>query len=141
MITNKVLAKDFLEIIKNQYTNLIVLLVDDGGGTLTKLSTMNDVASLELPSGNGYERKNVLTSSFTFSNGNYSVGTDGNTWNFTGNISFTHLCFSVGATTTIGDNVGTLERIAAVNDGNYLSFANGESYNLPGFNISIIGKI
>lgn len=141
MITDKVLAKDFLEIVKNQYTNLIVFLVDDGSGTLTQSSTMNDAASLELPSGNGYERKNILSSSFTFSNGNYSVSTDEHTWNFTGNVSFTHLCFSVDAATTIGDDAGTLERIAAANSGNYLSFADGESYNLPGFNIFIIGKI
>ena len=141
MITGKLITKDFLELIKNQYTNLIVFLVDDGSGTLSQTSTMADAVNLELPSGNGYERQNILTTSFSFNNGSYSIQTDSQTWNFTGNVSFTHLCFSVGANTTIGDTTGTLERIAAVDNGNSLSFGDGESYNLPGFNISIIGKL
>ena len=134
MITGKTITKEsFFDMLDSQYQNYIVFFVDDSGGTLTDESTMADAVNLELPSGNGYARKTLLSNSFSYSNGNIQTSTDELQWNFTGNISFTHLCYAVQATLSNGDSTGKLERIVAANGGNSLSFVDGESYILPSF--------
>jgi hypothetical protein len=136
MITGKTIVKEsFLDMISTQYQNYIVFFVDDSSGTLSDTSTMSDATALEIVEQNGYTRKTLLTSSFTYSSGRVSTDTDELQWSFTGSVSFTHLCYAVGATLTNGDSTGQLERIVAANDGNSLSFVNGESYTLPSFKL------
>jgi len=142
MVTDKTIVKEsFLDMISTQYQNYIVFFVNDGGGTLSDTSTMSDAASLEIAEQNGYLRKSLLNSSFTYSGKQVSTSTDELQWDFTGSVSFTHLCYVVGGTLTNGDSIGKLERIVAANGGNSLSFNNGETYVLNSFSILLSGSI
>jgi hypothetical protein len=120
--------------IDNYYApNTVALLINDDAGILDSTSTMSDVASLELPSGNGYSRISLtIPASFMESGTPKKARSDANQITFTaqgGNIPvFSHICFVVGGNTTVGDTTGIIDRIEPVNNGTPTGLNNGESY-------------
>lgn len=114
-ITSKTTMNEGLLNILDDYfgNNLVAFLIDDSSGTLDKTSSMSTVSSLEIPSGNGYSRKTVIL------NGASMVGSQASTtsqeldWTASGGTipNFSHICFVIKGSTTVGDSTGVIDRV------------------------------
>ncbi|PNW34960.1 UNVERIFIED_CONTAM: hypothetical protein BEN50_17925 [Euhalothece sp. KZN 001] len=117
--------------IDNYYApQTIAFLINDSGGVLTPSSDMAAVAGLELPAGNGYTRQAVTLPSASIVSGSAESTSDQIIFQASGgNIpQFSHICFCVGGSTTVGSTTGKIDRIEPVNNGTPLSLNDGESY-------------
>ena len=117
--------------IDNYYApQTIAFLINDPSGTLTASSTMTNVVALELPSGNGYARQAVTLPTASIIAGNAEAQGDDIVFQASGgNIpTFSHICFCLGGSTTVGSTTGTIDRIEPVNNNSPLSLNDGESY-------------
>jgi len=117
--------------IDNYYApQTIAFLINDSSGTLTASSTMTSVVALELPSGNGYARQAVTLPKASIIAGNAEAQSEDIVFQASdGNIpTFSHICFCLGGSTTVGSTTGTIDRIEPVNNNSPLTLNDGESY-------------
>lgn len=129
-ITSKtVMDEGLLNIIDSYFGgNLVAFLVDDGSGTLDRTFSMSSVASLEIPDGNGYTRKQVTLNSASMVGSQASATSVELDWTASGGTipQFTHICFVIGGSTTNGSTGGVVDRVEPVSSGSSISLADGE---------------
>jgi len=108
----------------------IAFLVKDNSGALNAASNMAAVAGLELPAGNGYGRQAVTLPPAAIVSGKAESTSEQITFQASGGVipEFSHICFVIGGSTTVGSTAGAIERIEPVNNGTPLSLNDGESY-------------
>jgi len=131
-ITSKTFMEDGLKAKINDYyaPQTIAFLVNDSGGALTPSSDMTAIAGLELPSGNGYSRKNVTLPNAVIVSGNAESTSQQVVFTANGGVmpQFSHICFVIGGTTSVGDTTGVIDRVEPVNNGVPITLQDGESY-------------
>jgi hypothetical protein len=130
------------ELIISSYSNYVVFLIDDSSGTLTAQSTMTDASALEITEENGYQRESLTLGSWVFEDNVLSSEVPETTWNISGgSITATHFCFAVQANTINGDSTGILERFIAIDDGNQVTYNDGDTVKQNSFVIELSGSI
>ena len=142
MIEDAVLTKEgLLKIVNDFYQSYVVFLIDDSSGVLTNQSTMVDAAPLEIDELNQYSRLAVTIDPFSFSLNKVSSVTEKKIWQISGgNITFTHVCFAVGANLINKDTTGTLERIVGSSSGTPLTINDNGIYVVDQFQILLEGS-
>lgn len=138
MITKNILE----ELIISSYVDYIVFLVDDSGGTLTDQSTMTDAAALEILEQNGYLRQLLTIGTWNYDSGDLISEVGEVTWNVSGgSITATHFCYAIQANTTNGNDAGILERFIAIDNGNQVTYQDGDVIKSNAFIIQLSGSI
>lgn len=113
-------------------TNLYAILVNDSSGVMTPDSTVADIITtegLEITNAGGYSRIQVTKKNSNWVGNKYVWSSNPVTFTASGAAmdDFTHMVFISGASGTIGDTTGKVQRIAEVIDG-IQTLNDGDSY-------------
>lgn len=113
-------------------SSLYAVLVNDSTGVMTAESTMADIITtegLEITTAGGYSRIQVTKKQGNWVGSKYVWSSNPVTFTATGASmdTFTHMVFVSGATGTLEDATGKIQRIAEVVDGSQ-TLNDGDSY-------------